>query len=87
MTQSEQHAVERDLLYLLLCTHPACFTVFTRHSFGVAALGLSGAAAFGLMMLYICCTGSQAMAMYFFVWFVALALQQLARFVRTAGFV
>jgi hypothetical protein len=71
-----------NLMYLLLCAHSACFTVFTRHSFGVAALGLSGSAAFGLMMVYICCTGSQAMALYFFVWFVAFALQQLANFVR-----
>src|ERR1700686_4374451 len=72
-----------NLLYLLVCGHAACFTVFTRHSFGVETLGINGVAALGLMLVYICFTGSPAMLPFLAIWFVALALQRLTTFVRS----
>ena len=72
-----------NLLYLLVCGHSACFTVFTRHSFGVEALGINGVAALGLMLGYICFTGSPAMLPFLAIWLVALALQRLTTFVRS----
>jgi hypothetical protein len=72
-----------NLLYLLVSGHSACFTVFTRHSFGVEALGINGVAALGLMLGYICLTGSPAMVSFLAIWFVALALQRLTTFVRS----
>jgi hypothetical protein len=71
-----------NLLYLLVSAHSTCFTAFTRHSFGVAELGANSAAAFALLLVYICVTGSQAMCAFMFVWFAALALQRLAMFVQ-----
>jgi len=72
-----------NVFYLLVCAHSTCFTVFTRHSFGVEGLGTNGVAALGLMFAYACYTASPAMLQYLAIWFVALALQRLTTFVRT----
>jgi hypothetical protein len=72
-----------NLFYLLVCGYAACTTVFTRHSFGVETLGMNGVAALGLMLGYICFTGSPAMVPFLAIWFIALAVQRLITFVRS----
>ena len=72
-----------NLLYLLACAHSTCITVFTRRSFGVATLGINGAAAFALLLGVICFTGSSAMARFLFVWFAAVAIQCAIMFIRS----
>jgi len=71
-----------NILYLFLGGHSTCFVVFTRHSFGVDALGINGLAALGIMIAYLCHTNSPAMLLYIGIWFVALAVQRAITFAR-----
>jgi len=72
-----------NLTYVALKAFATCFTVFTRHSFGTEALGLSGVLACAGIFIYANVQRSPEMFFYFWVWLLALIMQR-ARSLRAS---
>ena len=81
MQQQQQqewgHKDSFNLMFVLANASATCLTVFTRHSFGVEALGLNGLLALGMILAVAGFGNSPAMLIFLICWLCALVCQRV----------